>query len=262
LIEAPSIVGETLTALPPGPLWRSDPHTTLDVKLRGGVLSSVPPESALAGANALALLDADGAVEIVTVSRVELIGERMFRLSGFVRGIAGSEPAASRTLAAGSRVVVLDGAAVPLTSDISELGLTRRYRIGPVQADVGDSTMADIKASVTGVALVPLAPVRPSARRTEEGVALDWIRRTRIDGDSWDIAEVPLGEEGEAYEVTVRDDAELLRSARTATPSWLYPSALELADFGAPQAEIDLALVQISAITGRGREWRGRITVR
>jgi hypothetical protein len=262
LIEAPSIVGETLTALPPGPLWRSDPHTTLDVKLRGGVLSSVPPESALAGANALALLDADGAVEIVTVSRVELIGERMFRLSGFVRGIAGSEPAASRTLAAGSRVVVLDGAAVTLTSDISELGLTRRYRIGPVQADVGDSTMADIKASVTGVALVPLAPVRPRARRTEEGVALDWIRRTRIDGDSWDIAEVPLGEEGEAYEVTVRDDAELLRSARTATPSWLYPSALELADFGAPQAEIDLALVQISAITGRGREWRGRITVR
>ncbi|AMJ59238.1 baseplate multidomain protein megatron [Bosea sp. PAMC 26642] len=262
LIEAPSIVGETLTALPPGPLWRSDRHATLDVRLRGGVLSSVPPEAELGGANALALLDADGTVEIVTASRVELIGERIFRLSGFVRGIGGSEAAASRTLPAGSRVVVLDGAAVPLTSDVSDLGMVRRYRIGPVQSDIGDPTMAEVEASVTGAALVPFAPVRPQARRTVAGIELRWIRRTRIDGDSWDIADVPLGEDSERYVVGVLNGTEPLRQAETAAPSWLYPAALELADFGAPQADIDLVIAQISVVAGRGHEWRGRIAVR
>lgn len=261
LIEAPSIVGETLQALPPGPIWRSDARNTLDVRLRGGTLSSVTAQAALAGANALALLDETGEVEIVTAAQVELIGTRQFRLSGLIRGLGGSEAAASRSLPAGSRVVVLDGAAVSLASDLAELGRARRYRVGPAQRDLGDPTVVELEASAGPEALLPLSPVRPRARRREDGVALSWIRRTRIDGDSWDLLEVPLGEETERYAVTILDGETAVRRIETSAPSWHYPEALELEDFGAAQTEIALVIAQISAVVGLGHEWRGRVPV-
>lgn len=262
LVEAPSIVGETLTVLPPGPLWRTDRRAVLDVKLRGGVLSSVAPEAALAGANALALLDAAGNVEIVTAARVELIGPQSFRLSEMIRGIGGSERAVARSLPAGSRVVVLDGAAVPLATDLADLGRPFRYRVGPVQLDLGDPAMAEITATANGAALAPLSPVHPRARRSSAGVAISWIRRSRIDGDSWDLAEIPLGEESERYEIAIVNGAGAIRASETAASAWLYPVAQELADFGALQAEFELVIAQISAIMGRGQEWRGRVRVR
>lgn len=261
-VEAPSIVGETLTALPPGPLWRTDRRAVLEVRLRGGVLSSVSPEAALAGANALALVGADGAVEIATVSQVELIGPQRFRLSSLIRGLGGSEAAAARLLPVGARVVVLDGAAVALTTDLADLGRTRRYRVGPARDDIGEATMVEFDASVAGEALIPLSPVRPKAVRNGGGVALNWLRRTRIDGDSWELAEVPLGEESERYEIGILDGEDLLRTEIVNEPGWLYPAAQELADFGAPQQEIALSLRQFSATVGGGREWRGRISVR
>jgi len=262
LVEAPSIVGETLTTLPPGPLWRTDRRAVLDVRLRGGVLSAVSAEAALAGANALALLDESGEVEIVTASQVELIGTQRFRLSGLVRGIGGSEVAAMRSLPPGSRIVVLDGAAVTLTSDLADLRQSRRYRIGPVQHDVGDPSMVEIVAGASDAALKPLSPVRPTARRAPEGIDFGWLRRTRIDGDSWELEEVPIGEESERYEVTILDGDDPLRSAATTTAGWTYSTELELADFGAAQAEIALSIAQISAVAGRGHEWRGRVPVR
>lgn len=260
-VEAPSIVGETLTAFPPGPLWRSERSNVLEVRLRGGALSSVSPEAALSGANALALIGADGEVEIVTAAQAELVGTQRFRLSGFVRGLGGSEAAASRHLPAGARIVVLDGSAVTLTSDLADIGRERRYRIGPARHDVGDPTMVELALTPRGDALLPFSPVRPRARRGGDGILLSWIRRTRIDGDSWDLAEVPLGEESERYEIRLLAGGVPVRTEIVNAPAWLYPAAVELADFGATQAELSLSLAQISAAVGPGREWRGRIAV-
>lgn len=260
-VEAPSIVGETLTDLPPGPLWRSDRHAVLEAKLRGGVLSSVPDGRALAGANLLALIDAAGEIELATAARIELIGPQRFRLSGFVRGLGGSEQAARRLLPAGARVVVLDGATVPLTSDLSDLGRTLRYRVGPARHDVGDPTMVAFAAEVAGAALLPLSPVGVKARRSEAGVALSWLRRTRIDGDSWDLAEVPLGEEGERYEVAILDAEVIVDGATVNEPRWLYPAEREILAFGALQEEIAISVRQCSATVGAGHEWRGRLAV-
>lgn len=262
LIEAPSIVGETLTVLPPGPLWRSDRHAVLELRLRGGVLASVSPEAALAGANALALLDAAGVVEIVTASQVELIGPGRFRLSGLMRGLGGSEAAAARSLPTGSRVVVLDGAAVTLTDDLADLGIVRRYRIGPVQRDIADATVVEVTAAASAATLLPLAPVHPQARREADGIRFSWIRRTRIDGDSWDLAEVPLGEEAERWEISVRQDGIERRRATTLEAAWRYPAAAELADFGLQQHEIEIVIAQVSAVAGRGHEYLGRLPIR
>lgn len=261
LVAAPSIMGETLTALPPGPLWRSDLRAAVDVRLRGGSLASVAPEAALAGANALAFVDPAGEVEIVTAARVELIGARTFRLSQMVRGLGGSEPAAARTLAAGARVVVLDGAAVPLTTSLDDAGRHLRYRIGPPNADVAAASMRELSATVGTGALRPLSPMRPRARRLPSGVSLSWIRRSRVDGDSWEAVEVPLGEETERYRVTIRAGGEIVRAVEVDAPALLYEAAQELADFGSAQAVLDIELVQFSVVVGPGLSRRGLVAV-
>jgi hypothetical protein len=262
IVAAPSIMGETLTALAPGPLWRSDRQSSVDVRLRGGNLASVAPEAALAGANALAFIDLAGEMEIVTAARVELIGTRTFRLSQMVRGLGGSELASARTLASGARVVVLDGAAVPLTTSLDDVGRQLRYRIGPPNADVASASMRELSTTVGVASLRPLGPVRPQARRSLAGVALSWIRRSRVDADSWDVVEVPLGEESERYRVTIRAGGAVIRVVEVEAPVMLYEAAQELADFGGPQAVLDVELAQLSVVAGSGFSRRGLITVR
>lgn len=261
-VAAPSIMGETLTALRPGPLWRTDRHAFVDVRLRGGGLASVAAEEALAGANALAFVDPAGQVEIVTAARVELIGARTFRLSQMVRGLGGSETAAARTLAAGARVVVLDGAAVPLTTSLDDVGRHLRYRIGPPNADVASASMRELSATVGTAPLQPLAPVRTQARRSLSGIALSWVRRSRVDGDSWEAVEVPLGEEIERYRVTIRAGSGIVRVIEVGASAMLYETAQELADFGSPQATLDVELAQLSVVAGVGLSRRGHIAVR
>lgn len=261
IVAAPSIMGETLTTLGPGPLWRSDRHASVDVRLRGGDLASVAPEAALAGANALAFIDPAGEIEIATAARVELIGAGTFRLSQMVRGLGGSEPAAARTLVPGARAVVLDGAAVSLTTSLDDVGRQLRYRIGPPNADVASASMREISATVGTASLRPLAPVHVQARRSPAGVALSWIRRSRVDGDSWDAVEVPLGEEIERYRVTIRAGASIVRIIEVDAPAMLYEAAQELADFGSPQAALDVELAQFSVVAGLGLSRRGLVAV-
>ena len=54
-------------------------------------------------------------------------------------------------------------------------------------------------------------------------LSFGWIRQTRIGGDGWDQVEVPLGETGEAYAVSVFDGATLVRIISVTAPSATYP---------------------------------------
>jgi hypothetical protein len=72
--------------------------------------------------------------------------------------------------------------------------------------------------------------------------------------------EVPLGEDVEAYEAEILSPAG--RRLLTATaPSFLYPSDQEIADFGAPQANLAISLFQLSATVGRGFPFSGALTI-
>ena len=68
-------------------------------------------------------------------------------------------------------------------------------------------------------------------------MTFSWIRRTRIDGDSW-LGEVPLGEDSERYAVDILSGSTVLRTLDAAAPSVLYAAADEIADFGAPQMAV------------------------
>ena len=88
---------------------------------------------------------------------------------------------------------------------------------------------------------------------------LAWVRRTRIDGDLWGNAEVPLGEEAEAYVVTVRQGGAVLRRVTVNAPGWAYTLADRLAD-GA-SGSLSIGVAQVSARFGPGPERLIALTV-
>ncbi|WP_245516761.1 phage tail baseplate protein, partial [Methylobacterium segetis] len=265
IVEYPACLGRTLTALPPGPLWRFDRGARLEAAFRpGAALSAVDDRTALSGRNLFALVAPDGTVEILSAAGAELIGRDTWRLSRFLRGLSGSEAAAARVTPAGSWIVRLDdGAPVPLVERLDEAGRAFRYRIGPAARDPGDAAFTEIDASAGLSALRPLSPVGLRARREAGGVRLQWIRRARRAADAWEPVEIPLDEAAESYRLDLyAADGRLLRSLAASQPSLLYPSADEAADFGGPQREIEVAVAQVGAVAGRGAPLRARVAVR
>ncbi|MBV9078627.1 MAG: phage tail protein, partial [Methylobacteriaceae bacterium] len=249
--DRPAILGRTLGPLGPGPVWRWDRRSVLEVELSGAGLTSLDDLAALGDGNLLAL-EGEGGFEVLIAARAELIGPRRYRLARFLRGLGASEALASRTVPPGATLVRLDGALVPLATAPADLGRTWRYRIGPADRDPADPSFVERVATATGDAIRPLAPVRLKARREPAGVRLTWIRQTRRDGDSWDVAEVPLGEESERYELDILRDGRPCRTLPSAGPSALYAAADELADWGAPQSALAVSVVQLGTFVGRG----------
>ncbi len=128
---------------------------------------------------------------------------------------------------------------------------TLQLRVGAAARDSGDPSALALEATPHATALRPLAPVHVKASRDGGGITLTWIRRTRIDGDSW-VGEVPLGEDSERYEVDILSGSTVLRTLTTTTPLALYAVADELADFGAAQTSLRVRVIQMSATVGRG----------
>ncbi|WP_375454104.1 glycoside hydrolase TIM-barrel-like domain-containing protein [uncultured Methylobacterium sp.] len=261
--DYPACLGRTLTPFPPGPLWRLDRNARLDATLRNaGALASIGLPAMMAGGNLFAVLAPDGTVELISATDVALTGAETFRFGGLLRGLAGSEAAASRTAPAGSLIVRLDdGTVIPLVDRLDEAGRGFRYRIGPAARDPGDPSFVEIFATAGLAALAPLSPVHLRARREAGGVRLSWIRRARRDADAWEPADIPLDEAAESYAVSVFSaDGRQLRSLTAMGPNLLY--ADETVDFGGPQAVLDVAVAQVGAVFGPGTPARARVPVR
>jgi hypothetical protein len=248
---APSIIGETLDPLPAGPAACWTRGGAVRVQLYGGALSSMAAARVLDGANAAAVLNEAGDWEILQFANAELVDERTFRLSRWLRGQAGSEYAIAAPLAAGAPFVVLDDHVTALARGIGALERPVDLRIVATGRSHDDPSALSLTVVPRPVALMPLAPVHVTATRTHDGIRIAWVRRTRRDGDAWGV-EVPLGEDSEAYAVDILSGAAVVRTITATTPSVLYASADELADFGAPQTMLHGRVAQISSSVGRG----------
>jgi hypothetical protein len=250
LAAAPCIVGEMLEDLPAGPTARWH-NISVRVQLYGGGLSSISDDALFSGGNAAAVQRSDGAWEVLQFADAELVGDRIYLLSRFLRGQAGSEWAMAAPLAAGAPLVLLDGNLVTIASGLGALERTLQLRVVAATRDHGDPTALALSVTPQATALMPLAPVHLAAKRNGSGVTFSWIRRTRIDGDSW-VGEVPLGEVNEQYALDIVSGGSVVRTLGTSEPSALYAAADEIADFGAPQGALHVRVAQLSATVGRG----------
>ena len=138
--------------------------------------------------------------------------------------------------------MVLDEAVRDLGLAASEAGLTLNWL---AEAIGGGGGSAGPIAFAGGIrAEMPLAPVHLDAARTDDGIRLSWIRRSRLDADGWEGEEVPLDEDAEAYQVELLDSGEVVRTIAVAAPEALYVNAMEIADFGAPQTAVTFRVRQ------------------
>jgi len=250
LAFTPAVTGETLDDLRAGPTARWH-NASFRVQLFGGALSSISDFDVFAGGNAAAVQRADGAWEVIQFANAVLTAERTYTLSRLLRGQAGSEWAIAPTLEAGAPFVLLDQNVVALASGLDALERDLLVRVVAANRDYGDTTAVALEVTPQATALRPLTPVHIKAVRGGSGVTFTWIRRTRIDGDSW-VGEVPLGEDSEQYIVDILSGATVVRTLNTASPAALYAAADEIADFGAAQTTLTIRVTQLSATVGAG----------
>jgi hypothetical protein len=250
LALAPSIVGKTIDELPAGPSARWQ-RTSFRVLLYGGTLNSVSDTALFGGANAAAVQCADGAWEIVQFANAELVGDHTYLLSRLLRGQAGTEWAIGAHVPAGASFVLIDQHLVTIASGQDALERSLQLRVVMAGRDHGDPTALVLSATPHATALRPLMPVHLRAKRGGNGVTFGWIRRTRVEGDTW-VGEVLLGEDIEQYVVDILSGSTVVRTLMANTPSVLYAAADEVSDFGTPQASLHIRVTQLSATVGRG----------
>jgi hypothetical protein len=152
---------------------------------------------------------------------------------------------------AGSIVVLMDGAPRQIELTPAERRLNRHFRIGPARRPVDDPSYVHRSGAFDGNGLRPYRPVHLRAEPRPGGdLALSWVRRTRLEGDSWEAPEVPLGEESERYLLRVQQGATVLRETMVTAPEWTYAAA-DRADDGLAGA-YEIRVAQVSASYGPG----------
>ena len=243
-LDRPARIGTLVEPLAAGVVGRFDPGRVIVFDLPSGALSSVETLAMLNGANRLAVRGGNGGFEIVGFTGASEIAAGRWRLTGLLRALHGTEDAMASGHAAGAEVVVLDDAVRPLGLDVEEVGRVSNWIVEPVggaQGHVGPFSFAGGERALT-----PLSPGHLRGTRALDGVVrFSWVRRGRIDSDTWLASEIPLDEPAEAYRLDILSGGSVVRSVETAAPAYAYPAGSELADFGAPQAAISIRVRQL-----------------
>ena len=252
LIETPSKFGKSLNPLPEAAIGLWDELNVLKVKISGGALESRTAIDVLNGANAIAIGNgASAGWEVFQFREANLQGDGSYELRGLLRGQLGSDADMPSVWPIGSEVVFLESVPTQIALSDGDRGLERYYRSGPSNKSVSDPSYKTATQAFDLIAFRPLSPVHVHARLGEDGgVSVDWIRRTRLDGDSWQGLDVPLAETAEQYRVRVLDGATELRSVFVSAPQWTYTIA-DQAEDGASGA-LSLEVAQVSDKYGIG----------
>lgn len=172
-----------------------------------------------------------------------------------LRGQCGTGDAASSGIAAGAPFVLLDEAVIPAGLMPEQAGLLLNWQVGPSGRDFGGPNFVGLVAAGGLRAQLPLSPVHLRCAPQETGdLMLSWVRRGRVDADSWLGEDIPLGEESERYRIEIgpAEGGPASRTVEALTPQWTYPAALQAQDFPARPAAARFTVRQIGLSVGAG----------
>lgn len=193
----PAVLGHVVTPPGPAPSHLEDRANMLVVELANGAMQLHDADTAALAAGANLAMAGE---ELLQFAHAVPLGARQWRLSGLWRGRRGTESAAGEQMP-GDRFVLLDPDAL-VTQDLSIQAVGTSARV--LAQGVGDQDAAEAEAIVTGISIVPPAPVHLRVDDLSDGAAeVRWMRRSRIGWDWIDGVDAPLGEESERYQVTI-----------------------------------------------------------
>lgn len=260
-VATPAVIGETTTSLGYGAPWVWDNGNSVTVRLYdpADTLASASDLSVLNGANAIAVITPSGEWEVFQFADVVLNLDGTFTLSRLLRGQLGTEAYIGAPTPAGSRVVLYDPTRFSTLGGTSaNLGLAMPLRYGPSSVLVADARYQNATITPRGVAYRPYAPAQLSQSKSGSDIVLGWVRRTRFDGDNWNVVEIPLNEEYERYEVEILNGPVVVRTVVVDNATALtYTAAQQTTDFGSTQVSVSWRVYQMSATFGRGSPANG-----
>ncbi|MDI7861255.1 glycoside hydrolase/phage tail family protein [Rhizobiaceae bacterium n13] len=244
MLERPARIGMLTGALAAGVSGRFQGAHTIEFDLPFGSLASASRLAVLNGENRLAVTADNGALEIIAFCTAIETAPNHWELSGLLRGLAGTEDAMQAGASSSSPVVVLDAAVRPLGLTAAESGLALNWMVEQAGGRAGEGERLAFAGGLR--AETPLSPVHLKARRLPSGdIDIRWIRRGRVDADSWEATEVPLDEPEERYRVEILDGETIVRTSEVTAPTWTYLAVDEIADFGALQSQMRVRVRQI-----------------
>jgi len=245
VLSTPMTHGVTASLLTAGNPFYTDKGSTVDVTLTDGTLSSVTELEMLNGANAALIGN-----ELIQFQTATLLSGTTWRLSTLLRGRNGTEDALTHS-AAGEVFLLLGGGlerTEMIFGDINRQTSLKGVSNGQLEPDIAAQAFTPTAAN-----LKPYSPVHLASTRSAGTITFTWKRRTRYGGAWVDSQEVPLAEFTELYEMDIFNGANVVRTLSSVTPSVVYTSAQQVADFGSNQSSVSVRLYQMSSVVGRGK---------
>ena len=231
VLKSPAVLGVTVTPLTAATLGILDRGAPLEVELTRGSLSGVTLEALMAGANLAAIGDgSQDNWEIFQFQSADLVAPGRYGLSGRSRAELGSDSIMPVQWPAGYYFVLLDGAPQQIELPASGRNLVQYFQIGPAAGPYPDYSYRKLSAAFVGNGLRPNAPVHLAEKRDGVDLEFSWIRRARLDGAFWDLAETPLSETQELYQAKIFSGANRLRQEQVHQTQLCYSAAMQALD--------------------------------
>ena len=247
-VASRAVIGQMGNDISLGPQGRWDNQNHIIVSLINGSFESVTHLGVLNGANIIALESNNGNYELIQFSQAELQPDGSWKLSKLLRAQLGTEAEMRAGFAEGANVILLNQTIYPLELKDSEIGIVQDWRIGPSKDNVSASSYSHFTHQNNRRSAQLFSPVHLRAEKTINGsYNVSWIRRGRINSDSWDSADIPLDAQAEQYLLKIFDlEGNLKRDVTRFVPSFSYENQMYDEDFGSENSDFRIEVLQLN----------------
>jgi len=225
-----------------------DTASYLDVMLHHPdmVLSSRPNLAILNAAN-LAMVGP----ELIQFATAELLESGAYRLTGFLRGRAGTEHMLMGQAPGQPFLLLRGGDIARLSLSVNDLGQGGQFKAVPAGQSIESAPTQALTYS--GLALKPLGPVFLTANHDlGTGISVTWVRRSRT-GFAWvDSADAPIGEDTLSFQITYSLGSTSITREVVDTQQDVLSEAEMTQTFGAGPYTLSITAAQISSAVGPG----------
>lgn len=243
--DSGAIIGTVAGTLPDVAYpWVADLGSSISITINVGELTAATlDELILDGTRNLAAIQSGDGWELVQFMTPTLTGTLTYTITGFLRGVRGTEWAMAGH-APGDAFVVLDNAKLR-TLGASEIGDEDFYIVTTTGQAVDQDTAFSL--DYTGASHKPYAPVLGTAELDGADWVFDAVRRTRIGGTTLDGQDVPLGEASESWSLDIMDGVAVVRTITGTSLPLTYLEADQITDWAGPLgAEPEANLYQVN----------------
>jgi hypothetical protein len=243
--------GYCMTALGPAhpACWDYKSKVRVLLRSKGMQLSNVAQSDLIANPFNVAIIGN----EIVQYANVRALGNDIWELSTFLRGLRGTDYAINSHTRGERFVRLLQSSTVRITNDVRQLNKPGTFRA------ISSGNSLDSDSSVTfantGNSLRPYAPaIYEQTRRSTGDVYIRWSPRVRQNGGLIDGQATVLDQPTEAYSIDVLDANGNVKNTYSfgAVREWTYTASAQATDYGSTPDKVYMNLYQIGQTIGRG----------